>query len=463
MTPSINHPDKVSLRTKLAFGVGDVGTAIIAGVLGFFRLIFMTDVAGLDPALAGLILLIGRFWDAINDPIIGTISDRLRTPWGRRRPMFLFGALPLSITFILMFVVPPFDANGKFWYYVIVSFFFDTFYTVVNTPYAALTPELSSDYNERTSLNSYRFAFSIAGSLIAVIGHQAITGAFAPDKANGYFFAAVVLGLLSGMPYILTFLGTYERPELHQQEKKMGFWEGIRATFSNRVFLIVVGIYLLSWLTLQSVQTILAYYLTYWLSRPNLQLPVILGVQISAFVWLFIWSRVSNRIGKKKTYAFGMIFWIVVSMALFFTPRNAPDLWVIVLGICAGAGIAIAYLIPWAMLPDVIENDELKTGIRREGVFYGYFALLQKFGIGIGSWLIGVMLSSAGYITPPTNITEPIAQPESVLTVIRLIIGPIPVIILIAGIYLASKFPITKEQHEETVAILNKRRLQNQN
>ena len=451
--------EKVPLITKIAFGSGDLGTAITAGILGFFRLIFMTDVAGLNPATAGTILLIGRVWDAINDPIIGTISDRLNTRWGRRRPMFLFGALPLALTFVLLFIVPPFDASGKFWYYVAVSFFFDTFYTIVNTPYTALTPELTRDYNERTSLNSYRFAFSIVGSLVAVIGHQVITGLYGADKQTGFFMSALILGIFSGLPYLFAFWGTYERPELRDpQEKNLSFLEGLRITFSNKAFLNVVGIYLMSWLTLQAVQTILAYYLIYWLRRESLQLPVILGVQVSAFVWLFIWSKVSNRIGKKKTYAIGMSVWIVVLLGLFSLPRDTSDGIVITLGALAGVGVAIAYLVPWAMLPDVIELDELKTGQRREGVYYGYFALLQKFGIAVGSWLIGQMLSVAGYITPPAGITTPIIQPDAVLTAIRLWIGPIPAVILIAGIVLALKFPITKEQHEQTMAELAKRR-----
>jgi len=451
--------EKVPFITKIAFGSGDLGTAITAGILGFFRLIFMTDVAGLNPATAGTILLIGRVWDAINDPIIGTISDRLNTRWGRRRPMFLFGALPLALTFVLLFIVPPFDASGKFWYYVVASFFFDTFYTIVNTPYTALTPELTRDYNERTSLNSYRFAFSIVGSLVAVIGHQVITGMYGADKQTGFFMSALILGIFSGLPYLFAFWGTYERPELRDpQEENIPFFEGLRLTFNNKAFLNVVGIYLMSWLTLQAVQTILAYYLIYWLQRESLQLPVILGVQVSAFVWLFIWSKVSNRIGKKKTYAIGMSVWIIVLLGLFSLPRDTSDGIVITLGALAGVGVAIAYLVPWAMLPDVIELDELKTGQRREGVYYGYFALLQKFGIAVGSWLIGQMLSVAGYITPPAGITTPITQPDAVLTAIRLLIGPIPAVILIAGIVLALKFPITKEQHEQTMAELAKRR-----
>lgn len=462
MKPPAHLTDKVPLITKLAFGSGDLGTAITAGVLGFFRLIFMTDVAGLNPALAGVVLLIGRAWDAVNDPIIGTLSDRLNTRWGRRRPMFLFGALPFAVAFALVFFAPPFDDAGKFAYFVVVGLLFDTFYTVVNVPYTAMTAELTRDYNERTSLNSFRFAFSIAGSLVAVISQGVIVGALTPalGKQQAWFAFAVAMGALSGIPYIFAFLGTYEFPEVlktEASETPMPFFQGLKTTFASRAFRIVVGIYVFSWLTLMTVQTILSYYLTYWMRRPELILPVVLGVQVSAFVWLFIWSKVAQRIGKKRTYVIGMIFWIAVSLALFAVPRDMPAEATIGLGVLAGVGVAIAYLVPWSMLPDVIEEDELKTGHRREGVFYGYFALLQKFGAAVGSAAIGFLLDASGYITPPTDAVAPIAQPDSALTAMRVLIGPVPVILLLIGIWLAARFPISKEQHEATLKELARR------
>ena len=454
---------KVPFLSKLAFGSGDLGTAITAGVLGFFRLIFMTDVAGLNPALAGAVLLIGRVWDAVNDPIIGTISDRLKTRWGRRRPMFLLGALPFALTFILVFYAPPFDQTGKFIYYVIAGLLFDTFYTVVNVPYTALTAEMTSDYDERTSMNSFRFGFSIIGSLLAVIGYTAISGALRDSlgQAGAILVAVSVLAAVSGVPYILAFLGTYERPEVaaaYQAEPPMSVLDGIKTTFASIPFRYVAGIYLASWLSLMTVQTVLVYFLNYWLRRPDLQLPVVLGVQVTALLFVFIWSKISQKIGKQRTYVSGMGFWIVISFALFAVPADAADFVPMLLGALAGVGVAVAYLIPWSMLPDVIEEDELKTGRRREGAFYGYFALLQKFGAAVGSGLIGLALAATGYITPPENITTPIAQPESALLAIRLMIGPIPAIMLAIGIVLALRFPITKAHHEQTLAALAKRK-----
>jgi len=180
-------------------------------------------------------------------------------------------------------------------------------------------------------------------------------------------------------------------------------------------------------------------------------------VQGSALIWLFIWTRVSRQVGKKGVYYRGMIFWIAVSFGLFIVQPAWPSWVIIVLGLLAGVGVATAYLVPWAMLPDVIELDELETGRRREGTFYGFFVLLQKAGLAFGLFFVGQVLSWAGYITPPPGTTTPITQPDSALTAIRLMIGPVPAVVLAAGILLVYLFPITKAGHEKTLAVLARR------
>jgi GPH family glycoside/pentoside/hexuronide:cation symporter len=445
--------------TKLAFGAGDVGPAIASAIMGFFLLYFLTDVARITPAIAGTILLINKIWDSINDPIVGTLSDRIHTRWGRRRPWFLFGAIPFGVSFFLLFLVPPWGDFGKFWYYLIVSLMLDTAFTVVNVPYTALTPELTKDYDERTSLNSYRFAFSICGGLLAAVLHPVIVNAIKPTSGEhvGFAVSALIWAILATLPFFFAFWGTYERHTV-EETPELSFWAGLKMTFGNRPFRYVAGIYLLSWLVLQTVQTVIIYYLTYWLRRPELTPVVILSVQGSALIWLFIWTRVSRTVGKKGVYYRGMFFWIAVLFGLFAVQPEWPSWVAIGLGLLAGVGVATAYLIPWSMLPDVIELDELETGQRREGVYYGFFVLLQKLGLALNLFLIGQMLELTGYITPPPGTTTPIEQPASTLFAIRLLVGPLPALVLLAGVYLVYRFPITREQHEQTLATLARRR-----
>ena len=459
MQPPAVTTEKVPLITKFAFGAGDVGPAVATAIMSFFLLFFLTDVARLDPAVAGVILLLTKIWDAVNDPIVGMLSDRIKTRWGRRRPWFLFGAIPFGLTFFLLFLVPQVSNNGKFWYYLVVSLLLDTAFTVVNVPYTALTPELTRDYDERTSLNSFRFAFSIGSGLIAAVVHPLIVSAMQPTLGiqGAYAMSAGVWAVVATLPFFFAFWGTYER---HQpdEEEDLPFREALKITFANRAFRYVTGIYLLSWLVVQTVSTIVIYYMTYWLRQPGLVPVVILAVQGSALIWLFIWTSVSRRTGKKGVYYRGMIFWIVVAFALFAVQPSWPSWVIIALGALAGVGVATAYLVPWAMLPDVIELDELETGKRREGAFYGFFVLLQKLGLALGLFLVSQVLNWTGYITPPEGVITPIVQPESALLAIRLMIGPLPALILAAGIYLVYKFPITKELHEQTLQELARRR-----
>jgi GPH family glycoside/pentoside/hexuronide:cation symporter len=429
--------------------------------MAFFMLYFFTDVARLDPGTAGVILLINKIWDSINDPIIGMISDRVHTRWGRRRPWFLFGAIPFGVTFVLLFLVPPLGASALFWYYLVVSLMLDLAFTIVNVPYTALTPELTRDYDERTSLNSYRFAFSIGSGLTAAVLHPIIVNALKPTggESLGYVVSALIWASISAAAFVFAFWGTYER-HTQEEEETIPFWEGLKITFGNRAFRYVTGIYLLSWLVVQTVSTIVIYYMTYWLRQPGLISIVILSVQGSALIWLFIWTKISKRVGKKGVYYRGMIFWIAVSFGLFIVQPAWPSWVIVLLGFLAGIGVATAYLVPWAMLPDVIELDELETGRRREGTFYGFFVLLQKAGLALGLFLVGQVLAWAGYITPPPGTTTPVEQPVSALTAIRLMIGPIPAVILAAGIVLVYLFPITKEGHEKTLAELARRKKQ---
>jgi GPH family glycoside/pentoside/hexuronide:cation symporter len=271
-------PEPISLppldvRTKLAFGAGDLGPAITANLLAFFLLYFFTNVAGLNAAWAGSILMIGKIVDVINDPIVGMLSDRTRSAkWGRRYPWMLYGAIPFGITFFLQWLVPQFSSNSATnqWallgYYVLIAVLFNTFYTMVNLPYTALTPELTQDYNERTSLNSFRFAFSIGGSILSLLLALLIFK-IVPDANQQYLWLGGICAVLATIPLYWCIFGTYQRTmvmtKLHPQvenSENLPYSTQLRIAFSNRPFLFVIGIYLCSWLAVQVTATILPYF-----------------------------------------------------------------------------------------------------------------------------------------------------------------------------------------------------------
>ena len=218
--------EKLNLSTKLAYGAGDVGTAITVNIVGWFLSFFLTNVAGLNAGMASNIRLISGVWDAVNDPVVGVLSDRTRSRWGRRHPWMLFGTIPLGIFFFLQWLVPHFGANGSvaqqwglFWYYVVVSIGFNSSFTAVNLPYTALTPELTQDYNERTSLNSFRFAFSISGSILSLILANVIFSRFNNDSGKQYLVLGGICAVISVLPVYWCVWGTRARVAAVAQQR----------------------------------------------------------------------------------------------------------------------------------------------------------------------------------------------------------------------------------------------------
>ncbi len=462
----------LNYTTKLAYGIGDLGAAITGNILLFFLSPFLTDVVGLTPSLAGLSQLVGKFWDAINDPIVGVLSDRTKSKLGRRYPWMIYGAIPFGICFFLQWIIPHFsnDHNinqwGLFGYYTLVSILFNTFFTVVNLPYTALTPELTDDYNERTSLNSFRFFFSIGGSILSVIIFGLIGNIWGNNPQLHYLIVGIICAVLSVIPIYICVWGTRDRtlsnPIQNAQinkENHTSFWQQLKTALTNKPFLFVLGIYLFSWLSMQLTATILPYFVVSYMRLSNQNVvPVVLAVQGTAMIMLFIWSKVSERFGKKEAYFMGMILWIIAQAGLFFLQPGQVIL-MFIFAVLAGFGVSVAYLIPWSMLPDVIDFDELNTGERNEGIYYSFMVFLQKVCLGIAVSLVLQFLDWTGYIKPTNPQIIPI-QPETVLWIIRISIGPLPTISLILGLILAYFYPITRVFHQEILLKLREKKLE---
>ncbi len=465
--------EKLSFWTKFIYGSGDLGTAISAALRGFFLVFFLTDVARINPVLVGGLFFANRAWDAINDPVVGWLSDRTYTRWGRRRPWLLWGAIPFGLAYFALWIVPPFNQTGLVIYYFFVLLLLDTTYTVVNVPYSALTPELTHDSDERTSLNSYRFAFSVGGALVSAVLHPVIVGSF-DSVRTGYMVSGAVWATLGTITILLVFLFTRERPESLEERptrEHMPYLQQIRTALSNRPYQFVVSLYLFSWLALQLLSVVLIYYATYYMRIPDgyysaggVSLPamsaILLAVQGSSLIFIFIWSWVAHRLEKRTVYIIGATIWLIVLLILSFITPDMRSL-VLPLGVMAGAGVAVAYLIPWSMMADVMEVDEWNTGLRREGIFYGFMVFLQKISIAIAGFLVTFSLARTGYITPTDTVGIPV-QPESTLWAIRLFIGPVPAVILVISIIIAVYYPITRAGHAELVERLDKRREQEQ-
>lgn len=470
-TPPVQ--DKISLRTKIAYGAGDIGGAITGILLLSYLSPFFTDVVHLAPGLAGATQLVVRVWDACIDPVIGIMSDRgdifgskIRSKWGRRYPWMLFAAIPFGLLFICQWLIPFPESNqwGLFCFYTLVSMLLGTFFTMYSLPYSALTAELTQDYDERTSLSSFRFSFSLGGSIFALLLARTVFQQV-KDPAGQYVTIGIIGAIISVIPIFYCIWGTKKRADLISKIQSaridhsaaMPLTEQLRSVFTNRPFMFVVGIYLCSWFSLQLTAAIIPYFAVSWMGLPQADSPlIILAVQATALGMLSVWNRISQKVGKKVVYFMGTGFWIIAQAGLFLLQPGQTTA-VYCLAILAGLGVSTAYLVPWSMLPDVIELDELQTGQRREGLFYSFMVFLQKICLGVALAIILQSLEWTGYIHPSLEIPAPI-QPPAVLLAIRLAIGPIPTVALIGGLVLAYFYPITREMHQQVLLQLAERR-----
>jgi glycoside/pentoside/hexuronide:cation symporter, GPH family len=444
---------KLSLRLKLLFSTGDLSTSIPLAILMFYQLYFMTDVAGLRPDLAGWAVGIGKIWDAVNDPLIGLLSDRVRSRFGRRRVMLLYGAVPLGLSFILMWIVPPFSQTGLTIYYALTFILFDTLYTIIHVSYNALTPELTSDYDERSTLNGYRMAFSIIGTLGTII-LATIMGWFIDDQRVLFSILGIGLGLVSIIPPLIVFTVTREYDREHEPVS-LSLKRAITETLANRPFRMVMGLYLLSWTTASILAAMLIYFASYYLLVPEQANYFVLVAEGSALLFIPVWVWVARKLDKRRAYILGSLIWAVTLLAISMLQPDQIGL-AYFLAALSGSGIATAYVLPWAMVPDIIEIDQDKTGERREGSYYAFASFFQKLATGLAVWGMGMALAMTSYINPTAGEPPPV-QPQATINAIRVFMGPIPAILLFLSILFALAYNVTRESHQALVEKLQER------
>lgn len=444
----------LSRRFKLLFGLGDLTVSMPLAILAFYQLFFLINVAGLRPAWAGTAILIGRMWDGINDPIFGTISDRLSSPKGRRRVLLYYAAVPMGISFILLMIVPPFGELGLLIYYSLAIIAFDTIFTMINVGHNALTAACTSDYDEQSSLNGYRMVYQIVGSLFGVI-LALVIAEIIPDQRTYYAVLGLIIGLLSILPILVVYRITEPFKSNAKIEEELPPLEAIKMTVNNRPFLMLMGLYLFSWTTAVLIGSTLIFYANYYLRVPDQANYFIVVSQTSGIVFMPLMVWVATKVGKRKAFIGGCVWWILVTVGIAFAGQDQAT-FVYILAVLGGPGIATAYFLPWAMIPDVVAVDQLKTGLRREGSFYSFAAFFQKLGTGLVAWVFGLALGAAGYITPENANDLPV-QPESAIQAIRLAMGAVPTVLLVLAIICAYFYPITRQSHEDVQRQLDAR------
>jgi len=447
---------KLSRLTKIIYGFGDIGFSMTSTIVAAYFPIFMTDVVGITPAIAAIALFIGKSWDYINDPLVGYLSDRTRTRWGRRRPYLLFGALPYGVIFALLWWVPPLESQTALVvFYTIMFVLYDAAFTFVGMPYFSLTPELTEDYDERTELTGYRMFFSILGGLLSFVVPMLIIGKMAPENTGNILLMGIIFGVASCVPLFFVFFGTREKPYFsHLEQPKL--LASLKSALKNRPFVFSAVIYLFTWTAVHIIEANLLYYIKYVVQREDLSEVIMATIFVTAIISLPLWDWISKKFNKRMAYIYGIAFWAVVQILLITVTASTSVVYLLALCFLAGMGVGAAHVLPWAMIPDAIEVDEFETGKRHEGMFYSLVTLASKTTNSIAIPLALAMLDFSGYVP-----NAPV-QPQSTINGIRIIVGPIPAVLLLGGIIFAIFYPMSRKEHHDVVDKLKIRRQEKQ-
>ena len=461
----------LSFRERVGYGVADFGASLTFVAVNTWLLYFLVNVVGLGPLRAGLVFVAGRVFDALLDPVMGLVSDRTQNRWGRL-PYIRLGAAPLGASFALLWFLP--DGPGGFALALGAFGLFSLFYTVVQVPYLALTPELAPGYDERTSLSAYRVGFGVLASLLAVALPPVIITSFgtssgdAPTLAasgpTGWRVMGVLFGLAAAASY-LTMAASVREPgrelarasaQAAQEATKrrpvrvMTVMTEVRAAWRVHGFAPLFVLFMTVTVGLMIVNSVLPFYLESVLRLSPQAQPLVLGTLFGIAILAFpLWTFLAARFGKRAGLVFGLVgLSSGLGLIVWVEPQAFSAL--LALTALAGVGLSAVMLFPWAMLPDVLEFSEEarkeiggeEAGNARAGLLYALFTFGQKLAGSLGVFANALVASLFGY---QAGVAE---QSARTVAGLRGMTGPVAALVFLVALLLTLRFPITRKAHE---------------
>jgi len=435
----------MNLKTVVGYAVGDFGINLYFISVMTYLLYFYTDVLGISAVAAGGVFAVARFIDAVSDPIMGMIAERTNSRWGRMRPYILFGSVPLALITVLTFTVPDLSDLGKLvWAYVTYTMF-GLIYTLVTIPYATLTASLTSDYEERTQLSTFRIGCAFAGGFVVSVGTMEFVGMFA-DEADGFQMLMIVFGLVATLLLFATYRTTAEVVQ-PKQAAKPPIKESLRAVFVNPPLLVVMGIFSCGMLSFTVRQATTAYFFIYNVGDPRL-ISGFFGVTLGCMlvgIWAVPW--LAEKYGKAGAVRLGAYLTIIACMGFYMTPYEAIAQ-IFFWGCLVALGGTPVAVLGWAMIPDTVEYAEHRHGIRADGTIFSTASFFQKLAKTIGGAGTALVLGFAGYQANQVQTVEALDAIHAVLTLV-----PIGIMIVLIG--LTKIYTLDKQTHTSLVDELN--------
>ncbi|MGC5627982.1 MFS transporter [Georgenia sp. Z1344] len=451
--------DQPGRGERLGFAVGDVFMGGASSLISVLYLIFLTDVVGLRPGLAGSVVLVAKVWDAVNDPLMGALSDRTRTRWGRRRPFMVVGAILLVPAMALLWL-PQVPATGQLPMFVwaVASYvLYATVQTVMAVPYSSLSTEIATDYDVRNRANTLRLLLSTVSSAVCSLLATALFEAY---RSGDLSATGLYLGIVLGVGAVLTAcvlvsaLVSRERTPLPTSVQSVSL-RTFTAPLRLRTFRRLLGMYLSHSLALDIITTTLLYYTLYVVTGVSTQ--VVLGIFIAVNVVAYpIVTALVGRVSKVTVYRTLLPLGVVAALGVALYPASWPAWGVYAVALLLATGMAGAQLMPWVMFGDVVDDADLATGRRDAGSFSGMMTFVRGLATAVVVQVIGLVLELTGYVAPADN--EVVEQSDATQWGIRLVLGIGVAGMLLAGRQVARDYSISRERALATADELASRR-----
>lgn len=439
------QPARLSFSYKFFWGVAALGTSLISGIYGGLLTIFYQDYLGLSARWIGIAATIYAIWNAINDPLFGYITDNTRSKHGRRIPYMRFTAPFLALTFILVWFAPPKAGQQTlFWWMLVSMLLYDTCYTIIGLVYSALLPEVTESDAQRNGLQISSSLFAMLGTLLGFLIPDMVRPKTGESSLTPLYVAMVVVGLVSMVLIFITTFKVKERKEFSVLDKTISPWAAIKYTFTSKAFLFLVAenflVILMSSLLLGSI----FYLADYVLQWPAIQLLAFL------FIPLIITIPLTTLIRKKLGVVGAQQLMLVIAGIGLVSIVFVPDFLIPFCIALAGIGLAGPQTLSNVLFAQVADDDELRSGVRREGAFFGVNALITKPAQSIAIWVTPFILESTNFVTRASNAGELfLEQPMEAILGIKIFTGVIPGVACLLGALILIWYPLRGKNLQE--------------
>ena len=444
------NSETLTNRVRAGYGIGDYAICLYWSGIGLYLLYFYTDVVGISPILAGWIYALGIGWDAITDPFMGYLAERTKTKMGSYRPFIYYGSIPLALSFVLLFWVPPFEGTVLFLFLILVNLIHRSCFTIVSVPYSSLTARITNDSNERTKLTTARMISASFGTLsMSALAFPLIAYFGGANEAFGFLWLAIISGLIAIALLSVTVYSVREKVDELVTSNLPNFVSITKTVATNYPFWIVFGCILILGSTGVMFNKNLIYFVKYGLELHEYQ-GLILGVSSGAsFLSLPFWAYLALKIGKRETWLISMTIAFIGLLLFFYYPIASLNELLILLALI-GVGNGAGGVLFWSMLPDTVEYGEWKSGIRTESSLYGFMTFAQKSSIAVAALILGFLLSGIGF--EPNQI-----QSEETISGMKFMMSWIPICGIIISLVLMYFYPISTKFHGELLQRIKER------